>query len=716
MKRNVLVSLLAVGAVPTAALADAPVAVTTDQASDWTTTNGNTLQVNSGNIIYSPGSDVTRKVTLKPGKYTLSAKANNATVTAIVGDKEYALDMEFELKSETTVTIKAVTKGEGTTSANLNEFTFGEVEFTLKVNAKEIETVKELNAQLAQALTAGDAGLGGNDKWKEGGTLAKEGSELGEIIRLIENCDYDTYCKYELWNAANSSEIAKLKEKIEAFAKKVNAEVESQKAYDSATVSLAGLQQSYKELTENEWAKADKEYTQNRNQTAYDKLGDDLKNKEKELAKAYEDGTANSVELEQFTKDFNEALDKLKTAITADDADAAAWDRVNVIAGDALTAYNEANVTLGNLLKADNYKAMLTEAQTALRAQLEIINNAKKSNGETRASEQSAENETDNTEALNNAITTINELVASYQHKYETSEANKTTADEVVNGLTEQIEAIKKCDDVAKEYAKDIEAIEKAISELTAQNGKDYASPYAMASDEYIVNDGSDIQSAIDKLISDSKETLDNYNAYQALIKNTLQTELDKAKEAVGKLDGDAYNATNHFAATADDLQKTVTDITNEIDKAYKEKTAATQQTAIEDEIASALEAIKQYQTDATDAQKLYTKISKAVQGYNKSLADLKKTATDGTARVGENVVTTVAGTGATYGERISTLEAKTKEISDSLVSANKKLDAEHLAALKAIVLEDSINTDAKTLKENYLNSAAQNLAKNPSA
>lgn len=713
MKRNVLVSLLAVGAVPTAALADAPVAVTTDQASDWTTTNGNTLQVNSGNIIYSPGSVVTRNVTLKPGKYSLSAQANNATVTAVVGDKEYALDTEFELKSETTVTIKAVTKGEGTTSANLNEFTFGEVKFTLKVNAKEIEAVEELNAQLAQALTAGDAGLGSNDKWKEGGTLAKEGSDLGDIIRLIENCDYDTYCKYELWNAANSSEIAKLKENIEAFAKKVNAEVESQKAYDSATVSLSSLQQSYKDLTDNEWAKADKEYTQNRNQTAYDKLGNDLKSKLDELAKAYEDGTANSVELEQFIKDFNEALNKLKTAIAADDADAAAWDRVNAISGDALTAYNEVNVTLGNLLKADNYKAMLTEAQTALRAQLETINNAKKSNGETRASEQSAKNESANTEALNNAISAIKDLVVSYQHKYETSEANKTAADEVVKGLTEQIEAIKQCTDVTKEYAKDIEAIEKAISDLTAKNGEDYASPYAMASDEYTVNDGSDIQSAIDKLTGDSKETLDNYNAYQALIKNTLQAELDKAKEAVGKLDSDAYNATNHFAATAGDLQKTVTDITNKIDKAYKEKTAATLQTAIEAEITNAQEAIKQYQTDATDAQNFYTDISKAVKGYNESLDDLKKTATDGTARVGENVVTTVAGTGATYGERISTLEAKTKEISDSLVSANKKLDAEHLAALKAIVIVDSINVDAKTLKENYSADKKQSDAEN---
>lgn len=703
MKKNVLFSLLAVGVAPTAAMADANVAVATDQAKDWA--GDASLTVTGGDLIYSSGAEVTRGYALLPGKYKLSATATNATVTAVVGDKSYALGQEFMLAEKTVVTIKAVSDGKSTTGLNANEFTFGNVAFTLVFDFENVQTVIDLQTLLAQIINIGDEGLAENTKWKEGGSLALEASQLGNIIKEIKTGDYDTYVEYTLWDAANSTKLAELKAQIEAFAKKMNAEVESQKAYDEAASSLDGVQNTLDGLTsaDGAWTKADEQYTKPRNKDAYDKLVSDLKAKQDELAEAYKNGNANTVEVDNFITEFNKAVETLKKNIATDDADAAAWDRVNTLVSNAQQAYNDANVALGNLLKADNYKDMLTEAQTALRAELQKVNEAAKSNGETRASEQSAENEADNTKVLNAAIAAINQVKDDYTAKYNTSEANKTAADAVVKTLTDHINAIKGCEDVVSEYAEDIKAIEDAIADLDKQNAADYASPYAMVDASYTVNDGADIQTAIDALTAKAKDVLDNYNAYQALIKNTLQSDLDKAKAAVAKLDIEAYSASSHFAATAEDLQKTVSDIVAEIEAAYKDKTAATKQADIEAEISDASNAIKQYQADAEAAKKLYDDITKALTAYDKSISDLKTTATDPNAKVGAGrAATPAAGTGATYGERIKALGAASKQISDDLTAANAKNDAEHLAALQAITLNADINTDAANLKSWY--------------
>lgn len=111
--------------------------------------------------------------------------------------------------------------------------------------------------------------------------------------------------------------------------------------------------------------------------------------------------------------------------------------------------------------------------------------------------------------------------------------------------------------------------------------------------------------------------------------------------------------------------------------------------------------AVVKYQDDATAALDRYNVVDTAIKDYEAALATLC-----GTVGPKTLVVATPATevTGKTYGERITKLKAEIDRVKGDFSAAKEKLDAEHLAALLAVQLKETILTDAQALNAAFAN------------
>lgn len=119
MKKELIVSLLALSGTPAAVLANTDVAIDKDI---WSKAGLNVGD--DGTVAISAGADVELTKSLYPGTYKLNASVSNATVTAVYGGKEYAAGKEFTVSGEKAadVTVKIV-------SANGGSFSYSDVKF-----------------------------------------------------------------------------------------------------------------------------------------------------------------------------------------------------------------------------------------------------------------------------------------------------------------------------------------------------------------------------------------------------------------------------------------------------------------------------------------------------------------------------------------------------------------------------------------------------------
>lgn len=136
MRKDVLISLLAITGAPVAALADADVVI------DKTAWSGDDLTVSEdGSVTVSTGKEVSIEKELAPGKYMLQPATftDNAKIVAVYKGKEYAPGVAFTIDGDAPAIVKikvrAVTPG---------EFKFSGVKFTLLFDFAA--PVKELSA------------------------------------------------------------------------------------------------------------------------------------------------------------------------------------------------------------------------------------------------------------------------------------------------------------------------------------------------------------------------------------------------------------------------------------------------------------------------------------------------------------------------------------------------------------------------------------------
>lgn len=696
MRKDVLISLLAITGAPVAALADADVVI------DKTAWTGDDLTVSEdGSVTVSTGKEVSIEKELAPGKYMLQRATftDNAKIVAVYKGKEYAPGVAFTIDGDAPakvrVKVRAVTPG---------EFKFSGVKFTLLFDFAA--PVKELGAQLGEIVSGTSDYFRRTDAWTKGKdgkpSLEMQVADYASQLDIIEKGDYDVYVKNHLWQGKNSPELRALAEGIGALAKVVEKANDNENAYFSAQNAYEAAEYQFRSFSSTWYTVA--EEIRATYQADYNKIQQSINDFKALAREKYDAGEAKELKTAEFTENFNRMLNELEANIGVSDA---AWINIYAVYQDGLRVFNAAQEEIHTQMPDDgNYADWNEEALNAMRSAWKKVSDLYKTidADKTKASELE-----ENFRTLKEAqVVVINATKDEYLAKHVDAEAKKAAADQLLSALEDDFQYLEKSDDVNQKYANRVKEIRTAINALKDKVAKDYKAPHNIRTASYDA-DRDAIQAKINSLRSDAGAIIQNYENYQKLLKalgteTGLQKQLDDAKAAVAKMKpaakGDAYDVAAHFQKTAAGLQKTIDQIKEAVEKAYQEKTLTeTARTDFQQQIDAAAMSIGKYQDDATAALDRYDVVNTAIKDYKDALATLR--ATVGTKTL---VVATPATevTGKTYGERITKLQTEIDRVAGNFSAANEKLDAEHLAALRAVQLKESILTDAQALNDAF--------------
>lgn len=699
MRKDVLISLLAITGAPVAALADADVVI------DKTAWTGDDLTVSEdGSVTVSTGKEVSIEKELAPGKYMLQRATftDNAKIVAVYKGKEYAPEVAFTIEGDAPakvrVKVRAVTPG---------EFKFSGVKFTLLFDFAA--PVKELSAQLGEIVSGTSEYFRTTDAWKKGNdekpSLEMQVADYASQLDIIEKGDYEVYVKNHLWQGKNSPELRALTDGIAALAKVVEKANDNENAYFSAQNAYEAAEWQFRSFSSTWYTVA--EEIRATYQADYNKIQQSINDFKALAREKYDAGEAKELKTAEFTENFNRMLNELEANIGVSDA---AWINIYAVYQDGLRVFNAAQEEIHTQMPDDgNYADWNEEALNAMRSAWKKVSDLYKTidADKTKASELE-----ENFRTLKEAqVVVINATKDEYLAKHVDAEAKKAAADQLLSALEDDFQYLEKSDDVNQKYANRVKEIRTAINALRDKVDKDYKAPHNIRTASYDA-DRDAIQGKINSLRSDAGVIIQNYENYQKLLKalgteTGLQKKLDDAKAAVAKMkpadEKDTYDVAAHFQKTAAGLQETIDQIKEAVEKAYQEKTLTeTARTDFQQQIDAAAMGIGKYQDDATAALDRYNVVNTAIKDYKDALATLR--ATVGTKTL---VVATPATevTGKTYGERITKLQTEIDRVAGNFSAANEKLDAEHLAALLLTVqLKETILTDAQALNAAFDN------------
>ena len=698
MRKDVLISLLAITGAPVAALADADVVI------DKTAWTGGDLTVSEdGSVTVSTGKEVSIEKELAPGKYMLQRATftDNAKIVAVYKGKEYAPGVAFTIDSDAPakvkVKVRAVTPG---------EFKFSGVKFTLIFDFAA--PVKELGAQLGEIVSGTSDYFRRTDAWTKGKdgkpSLEMQVADYASQLDIIEKGDYEVYVKNHLWQGKNSPELRALTDGIAALAKVVEKANDNENAYFSAQNAYEAAEYQFRSFSSTWYTVA--EEIRATYQADYNKIQQSINDFKALAREKYDAGEAKELKTAEFTENFNRMLNELEANIGVSDA---AWINIYAVYQDGLRVFNAAQEEIHTQMPDDgNYADWNAEALNAMRLAWKEVSDLYKTidADKTKASELE-----ENFRTLKEAqVDSINATKGEYLAMHADAEAKKRAADQLLADLEDDFQYLEKSEDVNLKYANRVKEIRTAINALKDKVAKDYKAPHNIRTASYDA-DRDAIQAKISSLRSDAGAIIQNYENYQKLLKalgteTGLQKQLDDAKAAVAKMkpaaEGDTYDMAAHFQKTAAGLQKTIDEIKAAVEKGYQEKTLTeTVRGDFQSQIDAAAMAVVKYQDDATAAMARYDVVNTAIKDYKDALATLR--ATVGTKTL---VVATPATevTGKTYGERITKLQTEIDRVAGNFSAAKEKLDADLLAALLAVQLKETILTDAQALNDAFAN------------
>lgn len=698
MRKDVLISLLAITGSPVAALADADVVI------DKTAWTGDDLTVSEdGSVTVSTGKEVSIEKELAPGEYKLQPATftDNAKIVAVYKGKEYAPGVAFTIDGDAPakvrVKVRAVTPG---------EFKFSGVKFTLIFDFAA--SVKELGAQLGEIVSGTSEYFRTTDAWKKGKdgkpSLEMQLADYASQLDIIEKGDYDVYVKNHLWQGKNSPELLALTDGIAALAKVVEKANDNENAYFSAQNAYEAAEWQFRSFSSTWYTVA--EEIRATYQADYNKIQQSINDFKALAREKYDAGEAKELKTAEFTENFNRMLNELEANIGVSDA---AWINIYAVYQDGLRVFNAAQEEIHTQMPDDgNYADWNEEALNAMRSAWKKVSDLYKTidADKTKASELE-----ENFRTLKEAqVVVINATKDEYLAKHADAEAKKDAADQLLSALEDDFQYLEKSDDVNQKYANRVKEIRTAINALKDKVAKDYKAPHNIRTASYDA-DRDAIQDKISSLRSDAGAIIQNYENYQKLLKalgteTGLQKKLDDAKAAVAKMkpadEKDTYDVAAHFQKTAAGLQKTIDEIKAAVEKSYQEKMLTeTVRGDFQQQIDAAAMAIGKYQDDATAALDRYDVVSTAIKDYEAALTTLR-----GTVGPKTLVVATPATevTGKTYGERITKLQTEIDRVAGNFSAAKEKLDADLLAALLAVQLKETILTDAQALNAAFAN------------
>lgn len=719
MRKNVLISLLAVTGAPIAALADADVVFVKAEYP-----NDKNLEVSDdGDLVTVAKSKTTKiKKSLLPGKYYLQVtSSNNAKITVTYNKKEYELKKEFEITGdkevEVTINVGYSDKSKVTT--------FSGLKFVLKYDFDAV--VADIATQLAGIINKPSDDFKASKDWKT--SLEQKASDLAAKIQVFkeQSTSYQAYKDYNLWkyeDASKSPEFQALANEISNFGTSVNNAAENFEGNKKAEEAYEAASNAFKTFTENEWKNASSYATGlDEIKIAYNDIEKKIADFKTEYETAYKNGTAKDVDSDKFTSEVNTLIDNLKKAIVKADGDNTSFTNINNAYVAAQKAFNDATAQINEVMPVDGiYKDWNDAALIEIREAWKQISDAYKTVEKDKTL--AKDKETEIIDLITKEQTEIENTKTVYINKHTQAEKSYKKAQEEINKLTADFNSAKNNPDVQKDFSKEITWISDAIDALTNKVETDHNAPHNILTANYEA-DVKDIQEKINALKADAADIIKNYDIYTELVAKLgdtgLKKELADAEAAVKAMKpadkNESYDAAAKFDATAKELEATITEIEKNLTEAYNKRTLSdVTRVKYDNNITETSGAIAKYKNDADKAVKCFDEVKAAIKNYKAKLKTLTSTVGVNTAIV-KTISTTVAG--PTYGECMNQLNAKISKIESALDEANKKLDAEHLEALTAIKLDETIVNDAEILtnafetdKKNSEDTAKLNAAK----
>lgn len=710
MRKNVLVSLLAVTSASTMpAWANADVdQIKTDAATDWE--GASDLELESGLIVSPSGATVTQNIgKLYPGTYTLTAETNeNAKI--LVDGKELAADGQFKINAVKDVIISIESK-------DGSQYKVGGFKLTLVYNFANAKSV--LTSMLSEATSK----IYAEDE--AGKALLQEASSLATKVAAIADDNEDSYAKYiEYGLYAETLEESAIYNEIAEFSKKVDAQANNSTAYAEAVTNDNSVYNVQKAALATAKAAVDaiadadeKAYVEAKTKGAYDEISGLIEDYKNRADAAYAEGSAgiefSAEENAKFVGEVEKLLNEYSAAITAAQADHAAYVEVSEAIATIKTLYTTSQQEIYNSLQGDEthpdvYEALRTKAQTELNAVYVNIMAVEKANGTAENHAGAATAKADNLAKLAEYTASINELKTTYVDKANALKAAYTNAKAELKGLQDRLDALKKTPGVGDnaEFAETINGIQASIDVFSSTIETDNADN-TIDSKDYSET-VSKISTAIDELTSGSQGAVDNYNAWVAVTEllKGKQGEFDEAKTFVNGLvsTGEVYVVNGKYATEEDAIQKSITDLTTGADAALKEGTCVDYQTENTAAINAISATVAAYQQAAKDALDAYETIVAEVAEYNEAIADLEEKVTNRSVYV---YAESTDQKKVTYGDKIDGFKATVKKITDAKDAALKLAGKEHSDALiNAAALTDGVNivADAATLVGSYDN------------
>lgn len=620
---------------------------------------------------------------------------------------------------------------------------------------------KELTEKLAVVIN--QAG-----KYESDPTLQKLALDAAKIQTDINEIGNKTAKGFEL--AANYLDNVKdnLGQQIDEISKKIDTANKNFEAYVKAIEIYGG--KDYQEGMENPGGllayrktnlidvyDAAEAATKEAAKTLYEttsKLVDDFLT---EAKKAYEAGTAGSVDFAAKETAIKEAIDGAKKAITEGSTNELSYANVNTKITDADNAYKAEAAKLYTLLAGavdgKVYTDTYTEALAEINSYSRKIKDVKANND---ADHAAGKCDTDTQKKYTDELAEIIAALPSVYDKYlakvgattkpasGTLRGNYAAANAdivaVTNSLTKDITYAD--ESVKTHYATTVQGIKDKISALQsnvdAANAAHTIKGEAPFCDKYN-EDKKVITDAIADLSKKVAKSNSEFNADKASKDaiHAVQSKLDAAKEAVAALASDdkKYDAAAKFAATATAIQTAINAVTDARSAAYKVDgtgTAADFFSKVNDDVTdkegkvtrkglTTIEGeITAYEADANAALDAYNTVANALAAYDLALNGKPAVgeegkegyveAVPGLKQIAKKLAVTVEGDlkSKTYEDSIKGLEVRIKVVSDALTAANAKLDAEHKAAITAIDVDAKIADEIEALSDNYATNEAK--------
>jgi len=763
MKKNVLLSALAMASAPLASYATADLSEQIkNTTTDWT--GASDLSIDKGVITSPNGTAVSQTIKLYKGDYTLSWEANtNATVK--VNGKALSSGGKFTVSDETADVVIRIESEDGVRSFTIGGFTLT-LDFDFKKNvyaplialyntasASIVSTTDEKVSDTAAEFINGKA----SNLISEGATLVTEISKFNS-----DDVAYDIYVSYKLYNKLEGTDIYN---KVDDFKDRAEAQGANAKAYLAANEAIYTQEQALNGATESinsltlvaDVPNIEDNYpTTGKKQTYVTKKAADAKtaattyisNYRANADAALTEGTAVDVctsdENESYTTEASKLVTAYKESINAA---ATNYENYAVIANRIAalrTTWTTANETILGLLEyktstaADLYYNLYQVALGELNGVDNIIDDIENTkNGKGTPVDEAAAHYDSNNGKLDECESQIKELQTKWTDKAKAVKQAYADANAAIEDAQKDLTAIQdglKAADIT-DYDTDVTEIQTLIDNLTTTvTDKTKASGKSEDDIDKYYGDGTTGQfstdlGAITTKIAELKEktnaALLNYNAWQEVQEAVSGLKFDNVKKKVQALKSkdSKYTVDSKYATTETSIQTSIDALLAEAEAAYDAKTCATYVTVDEDgytiiglaettqsKVDEISTAISSYETKATEGRDAYNEIATAVKSYNDAIAALRNEVDDTNVTVYSNG----EATSDTYGSKIKALESKVNKITTELSSALAKEDVEHhdaLVALKATATNEenaSIVTEANTLKGTYANDKAQ--------